>query len=88
MDNKRGLFITDIISKLYEKVIKNRNNEKINAYISDQQAGGVKGKSTIDNIIVLNEIIRRNRKLGYKTYIHCSHHKRTVHHKRSVFRFW
>ena len=29
MDNKRGLFITEIISKVYEKVLKNRNRKKI-----------------------------------------------------------
>ena len=29
MDNKRGLFITDILSKVYEKVLKTRNDEKI-----------------------------------------------------------
>lgn len=33
MENKRGLFITDVISKLYEKIlIKNRNQEKIQEY--------------------------------------------------------
>ena len=29
LDNKRGLFLTEIISKVYEKVIKNRNRLKI-----------------------------------------------------------
>ena len=29
MDNKRGLFITDVLSILYEKVIKNRNNDMV-----------------------------------------------------------
>ena len=33
MDNKRGLFITDILSKMYEKIVKNRNEEKISDYI-------------------------------------------------------
>ena len=28
MDYKRGLFLTDVISKLYEKIMKNRNKEK------------------------------------------------------------
>ena len=36
---------------------------------SSDMTGGVKEKSTVDNHIVLSEIIRRNRKLGKKTYV-------------------
>ena len=32
MDNKRGVFITETISKIYERVLKNRNNEEIDEY--------------------------------------------------------
>ena len=52
MDNKRGLFITDILSKIYEKVMKNRNNEKITNYVSDYQMGGVKERAPVDNVRV------------------------------------
>ena len=69
MDNKRGLFITEIISKIYERVLKKRNQEKISNHLSCYQTGGAKERSTSDNIFVLSEIIRRNRKLGLKTYI-------------------
>ena len=69
MGNKRGLFITDVLSKLYEKVMKRRNNDKVMEYISPYQSGGVHGKATVDNHIILSEIIRRNRKLGKKTYV-------------------
>ena len=69
MDNKRGLFITDILSKIYEKVMKNRNNEKITNYVSDYQMGGVKERAPVDNIILLSEVIRQKRKLGKKCYI-------------------
>jgi hypothetical protein len=69
MANKRGLFLTDIISKLYEKILKNRNQEHIQQYISPNQAGGVLGMTTVDHIMVLSEIVRRNRKAGKKTYV-------------------
>ena len=69
LDNKRGLFITEIISKIYEKVIKRRNQTKINQHLSCYQTGGVKDRSSTDNIFVLSEIIRRNKKLGLKTYV-------------------
>ena len=69
MDNKRGLFLTEVVSKLYEKVLKNRNGEKINEYLSDYQSGGVQRRSPADNIIILSEILRQNKKLNRKTYI-------------------
>ena len=31
--------------------------------------GGTKGKSTVDHVIVLGEILRRNRNMGRKTYV-------------------
>ena len=69
MNNKRGLFITEAVSKIYEKVLKNRNDTKINTYITEFQTGGKKGTATVDNHIVLSEIIRKNRKMGRRTYI-------------------
>ena len=69
MDNKRGLFISDIISKIYEIVMKNRNNEKIRMYISDFQAGGVKERSPADCLFLLSEIIRVKKKTGEKCYL-------------------
>ena len=69
MNNKRGLFITEIVSKVYEKVLKNRNTEHLEKYMSPFQTGGTKGRATVDNKIVLSEVIRRNRKMKIKTYI-------------------
>ena len=69
LDNKRGLFLTDILSKIYEKVEKNRNQEKIADYVSDLQTGGTKERATVDNFVILSEVIRRKRKLGKKCYL-------------------
>ncbi len=69
LDNKRGLFITEIISKVYEKILKKRNQEKINQHLSCYQTGGVEKRGPADNVFILSEIIRRNRKMGLKTYI-------------------
>ena len=69
MDNKRGLFITEVVSKVNERIIKNRNEKKINTYISKYQVGGVKHRATVDHMIVFSEVIRKNRKLGKKTYV-------------------
>ena len=69
MDNRRGLFMTSIISKLYEKIILDRNSEEINEKTDKFQSGGIKGRSTIDNIMILNEIIAYNKYLKRETYI-------------------
>ena len=69
MDNKRGLFMTEVLSKLYEKVMKKRNDGHVEDYVSPCQTGGTKGLATVDNHIILSEVIRRNKKLGRKTYI-------------------
>ena len=46
IENRIGLFITSIISKLYEKIKLKQNSEKINNGISKYQCGGTKGKSS------------------------------------------
>ena len=37
--------------------------------MSEYQNGGKKGRSTTDNLIVLNAVIEKRRKFGKKTYI-------------------
>ena len=67
MENKRGLFITDLISKLYERLIKIRNSTSFK--FSQMQSGGVKGRSTIDNVMIILALIERNTYLGKTTYL-------------------
>ena len=69
MSNKRGLFITNNISKIYEKIIKARNREQIKKGISALQTGGIEGRSTMDNIMVILAIIERNKYLGKSTHV-------------------
>ena len=37
--------------------------------MSDLQTGGVTGRATVDNKIILSEIFRKNKKMGRKTYV-------------------
>ena len=69
MEKRRGLFITSILSKLYENIKLNRNNESISKGISKYQCGGEKGKSSLDHILTLNEIIEYNKYLNKETYV-------------------
>ena len=42
--NRRGLFITNIASKIYERIKLNRKNDDLNKEISKFQCGGKKGR--------------------------------------------
>ena len=60
MENRRGLFITSTISKIYEKIKQKRKNEEIEKKVSKYQCGGRKQRSTLDHILTLNTIIDYN----------------------------
>ena len=68
MDNKRGLFLTAVLSKTYERVIKNRNAESVEEKSSVWQMGGTKKRSPVDNLFISFSIFERNRYLGKPTY--------------------
>ena len=67
--NQRGLFITSILSKVLEKIYYNRNLEKFHQGTSKFQTGSRKGRSTIDNLFVLQAIIDYHRYLGQNIYL-------------------
>ena len=69
MDNRRGLFITSVVSKLFEKTKLSSQREKIENQLSKFQTGGVKGKSPIDNKMVLNATIDYNNFINSETYV-------------------
>ena len=66
MDNKIGFFLTNILSKLYEKVLDLLTTEKVK--INEHQCGGQKGCGTIDDMIMMRAVIYNNRRLNRKTY--------------------
>ena len=69
VENRRGLFITNIVSKVYEMIKLDKNKEKLNNGISQYQCGGKKGRSTVDHIMTLNAIIDYNKTINSETYI-------------------
>ena len=69
LENRRGLFITNSMSKLYDRVKMKRKEEELSRGISKHQCGGTKGKSIIDHTMTLDAVIDYNRHLGCETYI-------------------
>jgi hypothetical protein len=53
--NERGITLASNVGKLYERLINNRARHKIK--ITDAQAGGQKGRATVDHILLLKEAI-------------------------------
>ena len=69
MGSKRGLFLTNIISKVIEKLIKNRTKDKVEQGMSPFQCGGVKLRGIGDNLLIVNTIIEEFRYSKEDLYI-------------------
>ena len=68
--NERGITLSSNFGKLYERIINERVLDKIN--MSEAQAGGRRGSSTVDHIVVLKELIaaaKREKKNLYIVYL-------------------
>ena len=64
MKNKRGIFLTNIISKLFEKVINMKTEDEI--VYNQYQSGARKNRSTTDNLFILHSVIQKYKfKKGY-----------------------
>ena len=61
MGSKRGLFLTNIISKVIEKLIKNRTKPGVEQGMSEFQCGGVKKRGIGDNLLIVNSVIEEFR---------------------------
>ena len=69
MDSKRGLFLTNIVSKIAEKMIKNRRKDTIDANLSPFQCGGVRNRGVGDNHLIVNSAIEEARERNDNIYI-------------------
>ena len=68
--NYRGITLMSTAYKLYTEVIRKRLVEEVEekGILPEGQAGFRKGRSTLDNIYVLNHIIQKGKVKGLKTY--------------------
>ena len=69
MSNKRGLFLTNNVSKVYERVVKERNKENFINGITEWQTGGVNNRAPVDNVMTTTAIIEQNNYLKKNTYL-------------------
>ena len=69
MEYKRGLFLTNIISKCVEKILLNRRRDLLQESMQPFQNGGIKGRSTCDNLFILNNVIEDYREREENLYL-------------------
>ena len=67
MTSRRGIFLTNLISKVFETILQQKSEKNIKMH--ECQNGGQKGRSAVDNVLILMAIIDNNRRLKRKTYI-------------------
>ena len=53
--NERGITLASNMGKLFERMINNRIIPNVN--MTDAQAGGIKGRATVDHILILKELV-------------------------------
>ncbi|XP_071582471.1 uncharacterized protein [Temnothorax nylanderi] len=65
-DNYRGISLLCTAYKVYAEILRNRLEEimEMKGMIPDSQAGFRKGRSTMDNIFILNHIVQREKEKG------------------------
>ena len=67
-ETERGIFLTNIVSKMYERV-KKIQNESILSNMSPMQMAGRKKRSTTDNIIIINALLQERKDYNIQTYL-------------------
>ena len=62
--NERGITLASNVGKMFERLVNNRISPEVN--MSDAQAGGIKGRATVDHTLVLKELVHlaKNKRKG------------------------
>ena len=69
LNNDRSIFIVPINNVIFEKLIKNRIVDTLQGAMSHFQNGGMRGKSVVDNLFILQGIIDHAMYLGKQLWI-------------------
>ena len=67
-ESQRGLFMVNVVSKVYER-IKKTQNEKIHKNMNQIKCAARTQRSTMDNIIIMSAIIEKRRTERLNTYL-------------------
>ena len=65
--NERGITLASNIGKTFERLINNRIIPNVN--LTDAQAGGIKGRATVDHIMILKELVNTSKMQKQETIL-------------------
>ena len=65
MNNRRGIFLTNIVSKVWERVIMNKIRKSVTLTV--EQNGAQKGRSTTDNLLTILAVVNERKRLKQNT---------------------
>jgi hypothetical protein len=65
--NERGITVSSSFGKVFKRIINKR--AKLCTNVSDAQAGGKEKKSTTDHLLILNEIVREQKRKKKPLYL-------------------
>ncbi len=69
VDNYRPISLTSNVSKIFAKLIKTRVQDQLDKWQSQEQACFRKGRSTIDQIFIINQIIDKYNEFNVPLFI-------------------
>lgn len=67
--NYRGIAVIGSIGRLYSKIIRNKIEEEIKGKIGEEQCGFTAGRSVIDNIFTLKQLIEKRTRRGREVHL-------------------
>ena len=68
-ENYRGINLLCAAYKIYAKIINNRLSKIAETLISEEQTGFRKGRSCIDNVFTLKQIMEKRKEFNLETHI-------------------
>lgn len=68
-DNYRGISLLNSAYKVYSRIINNRLKIITDALLCEEQSGFRKGRSCIDNVFIIQQLIEKRREFNLETHI-------------------
>ncbi|XP_024891525.1 uncharacterized protein LOC112467233 [Temnothorax curvispinosus] len=69
MSNYRGLSVNSTLSRLFGKIIKALLEDKIGSTVSEEQSGFTAGRSCVDNLFVVQQLLKKRIAKDLETHI-------------------
>ena len=70
MANQRGIFLTSVISKIFERILLNRSKEVLEENMSPFQCGGRSGRGIVDHLFTVRALIDEARYYNRDLYMY------------------